>query len=140
MGALSHATLAPQSARRLPGSVLVVEGDSFTAWFLAGALRHAGFPVVTADSGESALEMMTKAQVDLMVTNLGMPDMRGDVLFYVALGVQPHLRAGTLFIADDSSEHARDLVASTGCELLVKPFSLGDFVGAVASLGRRRGA
>ena len=96
MGALSHAKLAPQSARRLPGSVIVADGDA-TAWFLAGVLRHAGFPVVLAGSGETALEMITTARVDLMVTNLHMPDMRGDVLYYLALAVQPHLRAGTEF-------------------------------------------
>jgi hypothetical protein len=43
-----------------------------------------------------------------------------------------------LFITDDSSERARDLVAATGCELLLEPFRLDEFVGAVTALGRRR--
>ena len=140
MRALSHATLAPESARRLPGSVLVVDGDRSTAWFLTEALRRAGFPVVSTCSAESALEMISSAHVDLMVTNLHMPDMRGDVLFYLSLAMQPHLRAGTLFITDDRSDHARDLVAMTGCDLLLKPFRLDDFIAAVTSLGRRRDA
>ena len=139
LGALSNATLAPESARRLPGSVLVVDGDPGTARCLAEALRQAGFPVVTAGSGERAVEIITTAHVDLMVTDLRLPDMRGDVLFFVSLNAQPHLRADTLFITNDDNEHARNLVAATGCTLLVKPFRLDEFVGAVTSLSRRRG-
>jgi two-component system, chemotaxis family, chemotaxis protein CheY len=57
--------------------VLVVDDSATVRKFVATALNLSGFRVVTAADGMEALEKMPLEKVDLIITDLNMPDMDG---------------------------------------------------------------
>jgi DNA-binding NtrC family response regulator len=61
---------------------------------------------------------------DLLVIDLRIPDMRGDVIYHLATSLQPQLRRQTLFITGDVTEQAAELIDACDCPLLMKPFDL----------------
>ncbi len=64
----------------------------------------------------------------------GFPDIRGDVIFEVAAGHQPHLRYQTLFTTGDITSRAIELISACGCKYLRKPFDLVVMEAAIAAL------
>lgn len=57
--------------------ILVVEDDRNTRRLLQAVLESAGYQVVTAEDGQSALEVMDRQHVDLAVLDVMMPRMDG---------------------------------------------------------------
>ena len=117
--------------------VLVVDDEPSICKALTMALSRAGFEAIAAQSGESALAIIRSEHVDVMLIDLRIPDMRGDVIFEVAAGHQPHLRYQTLFMTGDITERAHKLIAACKCHFLRKPFDLRDMLDAVTALAPR---
>ena len=123
--------------------VLLVDDEAAICRALSTAIARAGFRVSTALSAHDAMEVVRGERVDVMITDLRIPDMRGDALFELAAATQPHLRARTLFTTGDISERAQQLIEACGCQLLRKPFDLKDlidWVRAVQPSARERSA
>ncbi len=57
--------------------VLVVEDDVQIRNFICYSLRAEGFRCVTADTGEGALSLLVSEPIDLMLLDLGLPDVDG---------------------------------------------------------------
>lgn len=137
-------TVAPaaQSKDALPPApgvrVLVVDDEPSICKALTMALTRAGYDAFAAQSGETALSIVRTEHVDVMLIDLRIPDMRGDVIFEVAAGHQPHLRYQTLFMTGDITERAQRLIAACKCHYLRKPFDLRDMTDAVAALSPRQ--
>lgn len=117
--------------------VLVVDDEPSICKALTMALSRAGYDAIAAQSGESALAIVRNEHVDVMLIDLRIPDMRGDVIFEVAAGHQPHLRYQTLFMTGDITERAHKLILACKCHFLRKPFDLRDMTDAVAALAPR---
>jgi DNA-binding NtrC family response regulator len=118
--------------------VLVVDDEPSICKALTMALSRVGYDAIAAQSGESALAIVRNEHVDVMLIDLRIPDMRGDVVFEVAAGHQPHLRYQTLFMTGDITERAHKLISACKCHFLRKPFDLGDMISAVAALAPRQ--
>jgi len=58
-------------------NILVVDDDKNTRLFLESVLVNAGYSVVTADCGLSALEALDREHIDLVVLDIMMPRMDG---------------------------------------------------------------
>ena len=117
--------------------VLVVDDEPSICKALSMALSRAGYDAIAAQSGESALAIIRNEHVDVMLIDLRIPDMRGDVIFEVAAGHQPHLRYQTLFMTGDITERAHKLISACKCHFLRKPFDLRDMTDAVAAVSPR---
>jgi DNA-binding NtrC family response regulator len=116
------------------GRVLVVDDEPSICRALTIALSRAGYEAMSAQSGEAAHEMLRAERYDVLVLDLRIPDVRGDVLFHLAVSLQPHLLRQTLFITGDVTERAQALIDDCQCALLRKPFKLEDVLAAVATL------
>lgn len=57
--------------------ILLVEDEPHIASFIARGLRAAGHVVTTADDGYAALDLVRDGDVDLLVLDLGLPDLDG---------------------------------------------------------------
>ena len=114
--------------------VLIVDDEPSICKALSHALQREGHEVLTALGGEAALAILREQPVDVLLLDLRMPDMRGDVLFEYAVALRPELRARTLFMTGDITERATELIAACGCHFLRKPFDLRDLTAAVAAL------
>lgn len=115
-------------ASRQQTHVLLVDDEPAICKALSTALGRAGFRVSTALSAQDAMAVIRSERVDVMVTDLRIPDMRGDALFELAAAIQPQLRTRTLFTTGDISERAQQLIESCNCPSLRKPFDLKDLL------------
>ncbi|MEO7770298.1 MAG: response regulator [Gemmatimonadaceae bacterium] len=125
--------MLPQHVR-----VLVVDDEPAICRALSIALERAGYDAITAQSGDAALAVLAREDVDVMVIDLRIPDTRGDVVFELAAASHPHLRKQTLFMTGDISERAHKLILSCKCPSIRKPFELKELIGAVAALAPRQ--
>jgi len=66
----------------IPGPILVVEDVPNILELLDVTLRFKGYPVVTANDGEQALEMVPKEEPALIITDIMMPNMDGYTLAF----------------------------------------------------------
>ena len=114
--------------------VLVVDDEPSICRALTIALSRAGFAVRATVTGDDALAVLRAEAVDVLVLDLRIPDLRGDAIFQMATALQPHLRAQTLFVTGDVTEHAEALVAACGAHFIRKPFALADVINAVHAL------
>jgi DNA-binding NtrC family response regulator len=114
--------------------VLIVDDEPSICRALTIALSRGGYDAASAHSGESAHSMLQADHYDVLVLDLRIPDVRGDVLFHLAVSLQPHLRRQTLFITGDVTERAQALIDDCQCPLLRKPFKLEDVLAAVATM------
>lgn len=58
-------------------SIVIVEDDAATAEFLARTFSDKGSSVITCERGAQALEQVRKQKPDLIISDIGMPDMDG---------------------------------------------------------------
>ena len=57
--------------------ILVIDDDKNTRLLFEAVLRGAGYTVLTADNGKTALSLMDREHVDLVVLDIMMPEMDG---------------------------------------------------------------
>lgn len=120
--------------------VLVVDDERAICRALSMALTRAGYETLTAESGDAALAIVVSQSIDVMLIDLRIPDMRGDVVFELAAASAPHLRDTTLFMTGDISERAHKLILSCRCPYVRKPFELQDLMRDVRALAVKRRA
>ena len=108
--------------------VLLVDDEPAICRALSTAIARAGYRVTTATSGQDAIATVRSERVDILITDLRIPDMRGDAMFELAAATQPHLRTRTLFTTGDISERAQELIEACNCPFLRKPFDLKELL------------
>jgi CheY-like chemotaxis protein len=111
-----------------PRTLLIVDDEPVIARGLAALLGRRGFTTLTAMSGSAAREILTHQHVDGLLIDYRVADLRGDVLLAGAVAIQPHLRTRAVFLTGDISETARDVLAETGCPVVLKPFETAELV------------
>ena len=60
--------------------ILIVDDDTDTREFVAFVLEQAGARIITADSATNALALFTQSQPDILLSDIGMPEMDGYML------------------------------------------------------------
>jgi two-component system chemotaxis response regulator CheY len=104
--------------------ILITEDSSATRSFLAATIEAMeGYEIVEASSGFEALRLLPREQIDLIITDINMPDINGlELISYVRNN--PNYCSIPLFIiSTESSEKDRERGLALGAnEYLVKPF------------------
>jgi len=119
----------------LTARVLVVDDEVELSALMRDMLEAAGYDVATAESGMVALELLTTARFDAIVSDLRMPDMDGASLWRAVAKSHPSLARNMLFVTGDTlSPDAREFLRSSRCPALDKPFSKADLLGKLADL------
>lgn len=114
--------------------VLVVDDEPAICAVVTSALKRAGYDTLSALGGEAAHDLLRSRHVDVLVLDLRMPDMRGDVLYYLASALQPHLARATMFLTGDVSAEGRKMIAECGSPLVRKPYDIEVLLDTVAAL------
>ncbi len=112
-------------------AVLVVEADPAVRAAYAAAITAADLRVVTAASGEAALARLGAGGVDVVVTELALPDLDGLELVRRGRADDPDL-AVLVITGTPTAESAARAVNSGAAGYLVKPFPLPELTRAVA--------
>jgi PAS domain S-box-containing protein len=84
--------------------ILVVDDLPPIRELVAGALRRAGFDAITVGDSRSATEVLGSTPIDLMITDLHLPDGSGAVLARSARSARPGLRVVLMSGSMDDGE------------------------------------
>jgi two-component system, cell cycle sensor histidine kinase and response regulator CckA len=105
-------------------TILVVEDEDPVRELIARILRREGFDVIDVPSGAEAIDICTarSGKIDLLLTDVVMPQMSGPQLRDLAYPIRPHMRV--LFMSGYTDELiAKRGVLAAGDALLSKPFN-----------------
>lgn len=115
--------------------ILLVEDDMILAQSLTDRLEGQGFHIDEADRGEDALELSDLYEYQVMILDLGLPDMGGDE-------VLDNLRAKNerlpvLLLSGEADVEARlSCLRSSADDYLTKPFNMEELVARLHALVR----
>ncbi|MHB8766953.1 MAG: hybrid sensor histidine kinase/response regulator, partial [Deferrisomatales bacterium] len=121
-----------RSGRAAPagGTVLVAEDEDEVRFVVTRALEREGYTVLEAASPAQALELAAEHKLDLLLTDVVMPGMRGPELATRLREQEPGLRV--LFMSGYTDDAlGPDTLRVVGAGLLPKPFSREALVDAV---------
>ncbi len=114
--------------------VMVVDDEAGVCAAVASALTHAGYEAISALSGDAAHEILRTRHIDVIILDLRMPDMRGDVLYHLAAALQPHLARAAMFLTGDVTAEGRKMIAECGAPMVRKPYDIEGLLDTVAAL------
>lgn len=119
-------------ATRTEPTILVVDDESALLRLLKALLDGAGFHVLAARSGGEALRMC-RANIDLLLTEVRLPDLTGPELAKQVIDANPDLRVLYMSGSDGASLAAAGFswIERIEPRLLRKPFSPADLLNAV---------
>lgn len=109
-----------------PLRILLVEDDLLVRMSTADTLADMGHHVIEAGNGQEALALLEGGSVDVLMTDLGLPGMRGDRLALEALA-RNGAPLGVIF-ASGRDPPARDDMdgALAAAQFVTKPYSEPD--------------
>ena len=110
-------TPEPESSER---RILIVDDDPLALRLVSRLLRPLGFPVLTAASGEAALEIMEQTPIGLLLTDLRMEGIGGDELLDIARRRYPNLPV-LIMTTHGSVDTAVSLMRKGATDFLTKP-------------------
>ena len=118
--------------------ILLVEDDRVLLRTLAIGLRAEGYDVLVAADGRTALDACREDDPDLVILDLGLPDLSGfDVLRSVrAWSALPFL---VLSARSDSADKVTALDAGAD-DYVTKPFGMEELLARIRVAGRRAGS
>jgi len=125
-------------------TVLVVEDERKLREFIRSYLENAGFTVLSTDSGAEALTMAATAAPDLVILDLGLPDVPGETVARELRAASTANKASRapriLMLTAKSSEEDRVRGLELGADdYVTKPFSPRELVLRVQAILRRGG-
>jgi PAS domain S-box-containing protein len=126
---------------RLDGiRILAVDDDRDALSLVREILESTGATVTTADSGKTALDKIARASFDVLVVDLGMPEMNGfDLIEAIRQSSDAHVReipAAALTAFARSEDRTRAM--RSGFQMhLAKPIEPGELMAATAMLARQ---
>jgi two-component system response regulator PilR (NtrC family) len=118
-------TLHPASTateRRRP-RILVADDERSMRELLAIVLRREGYDVLLAENGRDAIATIEKEAIDLLISDIKMPDLSGVDVLRAAKHVDQDI-LGIMITAFASTETAVEAMRLGACDYLSKPFDI----------------
>jgi DNA-binding response OmpR family regulator len=117
--------------------VLVVEDEDLTRQAIALGLRHHGLMVVEVADGAACMAQLKQASFDLVVLDLGLPDLDG---IRLAAELRRRSRPGLIVVTRRAAVEVRIEALDIGADdYLVKPVDYAELAARIRSVVRRRG-
>jgi DNA-binding response OmpR family regulator len=133
-------TLQVPGAKRsdgAPARILTADPDARIRSVLDAAFRRHGWQAFPADDGTSALQHLHDVGADVVVTEIGMPDLDGLVLLGKIRVEYPDVPLMVLSAVHDTRNRIASLYAGAD-DYVTKPFDLTELVLRINALLRRR--
>ena len=108
-------------------TVLIVEDDAALREALCDTLAVAGYRATTADDGRAALDLLSRESVDMVVSDVNMPELDGQQLLERIRNSQPGLPV-VLMTAYGTVQKAVEAMRAGASDYLLKPFDAGALV------------
>jgi two-component system NtrC family sensor kinase len=117
--------------------VLIVDDNLQLAQTLRELLMSHGFDAVVVSNGVLALKHTLQRSVDVIVCDLQMPQLEGDMFFAAVERTNPELAKRFVFItgmADDP--HFQKFISTVNAPVLRKPVTIETLLDAISSLSK----
>ena len=126
-------------SRQVMRRVLVVDDDHDLAQLLREVLTFDNCEVEIATNGMEAMDRLRTGNYDVVICDLMMPRVDGEVLYNDVVRQFPFLADRFIFVTGQASRKAgfSDFVGRTGNHLIEKPFDLQAFRTAVQETMQR---
>ena len=113
-------------------TILVVDDEVSLRKVLAAMLRRGGFDVLTATDGAEAQDLLAKTTVDLVLTDLKMPNVDGmELLAHV---LEAHSGVPVIMLtAHGTVDNAVNAMKLGAFDFLTKPFDQDELLKALAA-------
>jgi CheY-like chemotaxis protein len=116
-------------------TILIVDDEAFARRMVGYKLKQRGYDVLTADSGEAAIEQLHQTPVDLIVTDNQMPGMTGIELAQHLSRDSRYANVPVMMISAREFEIGQGELRETSIRAVVaKPFSMHSVVRQVEQL------
>ena len=116
--------MQPAADVESPGvTILVVDDERSMREMLAIALRHDGYHIITAGGGQEAVRILKQQSVDLLISDIRMPDMTGVDVLRQAKEIDQDI-IGIMMTGFASEESAVEALNLGAHDYLEKPFNV----------------
>ncbi len=105
--------------------ILIVDDEPIVRESIRDWLKHAGYEVATAESGEEALEMIAKQDFGVMVLDIRLPGKSGIEVLKEVKAVKPEIKS-IIITAYPSGELAGEVMRLGAVDYLIKPVAPDD--------------
>jgi len=117
-------------------NILVVEDDRNQRKLIEAALTRSGYRVQTAEDGNQALSLMDSEQIDLVITDIMMPNIDGFELTEAVRGARMNIPILVITAREGFPDKERGFELGVD-DYMVKPIDIGELVLRVKALLRR---
>jgi len=119
----------------MPKRILLIDDEKLVVMTLARLLKRQGYEVITALTGKKAIETVEKTDLDLIISDIRMPDLDGiEAIIKMREIVKESKRQAipevliTGYASDEAHERAKELNVA---DYIYKPFDTKAFLGTV---------
>lgn len=117
-------------------TILVVEDDQDIQEYISQLLIDNNYNVITAPNGAAALKLIKRTQPDLVLLDLGLPDISGESIVMQLVKEYPDLRI-IILTAKDSPENKVNGLNLGADDYLTKPFNAEELLARIQARLRR---
>jgi DNA-binding response OmpR family regulator len=110
--------------------VLLCEDEPFILMAMADLLQEAGMEVLEAARAAAALDMLSASDVDILVTDVGLPDLTGVELALRARALKPNLH----IVFSTGDRHVDGVEQLPGAVVMAKPCPDDELVSTIRHL------
>jgi two-component system, NtrC family, response regulator PilR len=116
-------TATDTAVDRRPARILVVDDERSMRELLAIVLRREGYEVLLAENGRAAIEALEREPVDILISDIKMPDLSGVDVLRAAKRIDRDI-LGIMITAFASTDTAVEAMRLGACDYLSKPFDV----------------
>ncbi|MGE5244916.1 MAG: sigma-54-dependent transcriptional regulator [Betaproteobacteria bacterium] len=114
--------VTPAEGRRRP-RILVVDDERSMRELLAIVLKREGYDVLLAENGRTAVDLLGREPVDILISDIKMPDLSGVEVLRAAKQIDQDI-LGIMITAFASTDTAVEAMRLGACDYLSKPFDV----------------
>lgn len=119
-----RAEFAASAGMRTP-AVLLIDDDPAILTILKKALSHEDLSLDCADSARKAVQMLSRDDYDLILSDIRMPEFDGKQMFAFLDEHQPQYRGRVVFLTGDvGNPETKQFLDETQCAYLNKPIDI----------------
>jgi two-component system chemotaxis response regulator CheY len=105
-------------------SILIVDDSASMRQLVSFTVKDAGYDVVTAENGTDALQKASTGKIDLVITDLNMPEMDGITFIRRLRGMPDFKFVPIVMLTTEAQEAKKQEGRAAGASgWIVKPFS-----------------
>jgi len=118
---------------------LIVDDSASMRQLIAFTIKDAGYDVLLAENGTDALEKLSRVKIDVVITDLNMPEMDGITFIRELRGRADYKFVPIIMLTTESQEAKKQEGRAAGASgWIVKPFSPSQLMAVVNKFVKER--